>query len=239
MSSGLQEWQWCVDVSEGLLDSPLLSPPAREVCKSGLWESMDTPHADDGWILSVRLPMTALASDSLSRSWCQPSQTNAKYIPARGGKKKSKEEGGEQQNIERCWDRIEQNDRREKRNNIRKQKKLLEICCLQAERKHVVKGHLGKEPQQTAQPKCQPWMGESWIVMVLHSRLLHWDLKSAITAQQRPEPEELWQVHALMPTLRSKANCTPWQVIWNSCEEFCVINCREIEIGETGNQAKS
>lgn len=32
----------------------------------------------------------------------------------------------------------------------------LEIHCLQTERKHLVEGYLGKEPQQTAQPKRQP-----------------------------------------------------------------------------------
>jgi len=53
-------------------------------------------------------------------------------------------------------------------------------------------------------------MGRSWIVVVLLSRLLHKDLKSAISAQQRPPAEEFWQVHALMPTLVSKATCAAW-----------------------------
>jgi len=33
---------------------------------------------------------------------------------------------------------------------------MLEIYCLQTARKNVVEGYFGKEPQQIAQPKCQP-----------------------------------------------------------------------------------
>lgn len=73
VNSKFQEWQmW----PKGFLDSPLWFSPAHGVCKLGLWESMEIPHAEDGWKLSVRLPMTALASDSLSRGKLVPTSPN-------------------------------------------------------------------------------------------------------------------------------------------------------------------
>lgn len=45
MNFRLQEWQmW----PKGFLDSPLWFSPAHGVCKLGLWEPMEIPHAEDG-----------------------------------------------------------------------------------------------------------------------------------------------------------------------------------------------
>lgn len=73
---------------------------------------------------------------------------------------------------------------------------MLEIIAYRLRKKNVVEGYIGKEPQQTAQPKCQSWKGKSQNAVVLQNKLLHWDLKSAIVAQQRPLPAESWQVCA-------------------------------------------
>lgn len=147
------------------------------------------------------LPVTHWAEES----WCQPPQRNAKYTPAKGKKK----EGGEKQNIEGCRDRIGQDDRERKEITTGTETLLKHIdyrLRKKTKPQHVVEGYLWKEPQQTAQPKCHPWMGKSWIAVV-QSRLLLWDLKSAVTAQQRTPPGELWQVPPLMPALGSTAIC--------------------------------
>lgn len=179
----------------GFLDSPLLCPPAPEVCKSGLgspWKFHKQRRGgsclpDYPW---QQLPVTHWARES----WCQPPQTNAKYIAVRGKKRKERR-GRRKAEYRRALRQNRTGWQRQKRKN-RKKQGMLEIISYRL-RKKKCSGRLYWERTST---NCTTQMsvlkGKSQNAVVLQNKLLHWDLKSAIVAQQRPLPAESWQVCA-------------------------------------------
>lgn len=180
------------------------------------------------------LPVTHWAE----KSWCQPPQTHAKYIPMRG-KKRKKEEGGEKQNIEGHWDRIGQDDRIEKKITEGKKTRCWNIHCLQPERKNVVESILGKNLSKLHNPTVRRgWESHGLCCATNKAAALRFNASNNCAAQTTTRRVLGRMCFNASPWLWSNLH-TLVQVICNFHVKLCVINCREIRSGETGNQSNS